>query len=126
MLQGGLKVGGSEPLWSDVEEAALSVHGIIENALDAEVVQTGVNSFSTDTLCLQLGYLIVHKRNKRCEHKGNAAEHNSGNLKGDTLSPTGWEQAERVVARQHGVDNIALFIAKTIVSPVGFECLFRS
>ena len=65
--------------------------------------------------------LILHQRDERGDHHGEAWAHDRGRLKAERLAAAGRQHHQRVAAREHGLHGFALERPERRVTPVAGE-----
>ena len=84
-----------------------------------------MQAHGADTYGAEIVHLVLHQRDQRRHHHGDAGHKHGRHLKGDRLAPARGQQTERVGARKHRLYYLGLHRAKPVVAPIAPQYVER-
>ena len=125
LLREGQKARLEQALGRHVHKLIAALACPLEHGILLRPGKAGVEITGARTRREQRARLVLHKRQQRAYHKGDARQHERGHLVADRLTSTRGHNAQRIAAGKDCIDHAVLPRAKRGVAKIGTERVER-
>ena len=117
----GLEKLGLEAFRGEVEEAVVSVGGVVQGKVHLPAAHAGMDGDGPDTPCLEVLHLVFHEGDQGRDHQCQAfLLHENRHLEADALAAAGRENGQHVPALGCLPDYLLLHGTEAVIAPIPF------